>query len=639
MTITSDEYASSSFIPHHAKIDQYQIYSLIVDDFRVETINTISTEGRSYPIPDGFVRAIYLNGSGGYDGSYVIGEIQSVVAEKKITRTIAASTDGMVTFQSFSPVGKIPIDFSAIAKQFPARRPGSIAVNDPGLFYAAEARISEPQRASYRDLITGRPTDDATGLLIDSRTLPAYYQGVATSTRKIRWGYYRKNNLETHPNVAHSLDWLTGELSVVVGQGYRLPINNPALGTLTIDNQTAGELIELPNNYPLDLIRVGANLGQLISGWDALYTVPPPINRSRPWADGYTTSFGLGMFPPGFEAGTFWEYAFTSGGQGAPTNAIRQLIESTYIPRTRILAANNDRWNHGSFTANSDPPGSTHGACEVNEYELFYQPNADGSIGSYTMDSPRLLEIHLSLDAGKFALDDLGQPRVTNLGWYIERLGWFVGLRRQKDGKFLTAAQAEKYQRTRLNKPTWPAGQYSDSEWGNRGMAIPYLPASYENGQRQDNQWDLVHDLPQLLQALHDQIDASQGIQHNGEIRIPVGGKVQSYPNQGAMLTDLAMRAIELQAMAEKMLVMDVETSNSVRELFAGIGIPVASKSVPVQIGGKTREIYYPAFQVGKGSILDRLTALAQNIGIILGALMPRNTKDERMNPFERKPN
>jgi hypothetical protein len=631
--ILLDEYVSPDYLAHHARIDQYQIYSLIIDDYIKETTITSSSDGEYYPFPDQWITPVFP-ASGAADGSYF-----AVSREAKrtiVTESLAANLNTCVTFQSFDPSEKIPIDFASIAKAYQVRYPKSVRVNYWFGLLLEPAVITEKQRSNYHDLITGKPMDRITGAILDSRLLPVHYKGVAASTRKIKWGYYRRNELETHPSVKHSLDWLTDSIAVKAGQSYHLPINNPVLGTLVIDDQTAGELLDKPGDYPLSLVRFGADLNTLINTWDELYS-DPGILEDRPWADGYSIYYVEVGFPSWADP-TYHTHSLAATGTPPPNNALRLKYEENAISKTRILAANNDVWGHGAMTADSDPPVASHPLFQVDDFTLFYKPNADGSIGSYIMDSPRILEIHQALDAGKFALDDLGQPRVTNLGWYIERLGWFAGLRRQKNGDFLTEAQAKKYKRTRLNKPDWPAGQYSDSEWGNLGMAIPYLPTAYENGQRQDNQWDLVHDLPQMLQALHDQIDASQGIQHNGEIRLPVGGKVQSYPNQGAMLTDLAMRVIELQTMAEKMLVMDVETSNSVRELFAGIGIPVASKSVPVQIGGKTRQIYYPAFQAGKGSILDRLTALAQNIGIVLGALMPRNTKNEQMNPFERKP-
>jgi hypothetical protein len=270
-------------------------------------------------------------------------------------------------------------------------------------------------------------------------------------------------------------------------------------------------------------------------------------------------------------------------------------------------------------------------------------------ITTYTMNSILLIEaaakietIYKALDAGTYATytDENGQelPRVTNIGWYMEKMANILGLRRKPNGKYLDAVDQAKYDRNRLNSPKWAQGDYDLNSWGNKGYALRHLPTSYENGQRQDNQYDLVHDLPQLLAAILDQIDLGQGLQHTAAIRMKVGKEVQSYPNVGQLTIDLAARVIEMEALVQKMAVMQIETSNSVRELFPGIGIPVATKSVSIDIGGKQQRIFYPGFQSGKGSILDNLSAIKVNLGIALGQLMPQKKPDSRWNPFDRKP-
>jgi hypothetical protein len=80
--------------------------------------------------------------------------------------------------------------------------------------------------------------------------------------------------------------------------------------------------------------------------------------------------------------------------------------------------------------------------------------------------------------------------------------------------------------------------------------------------------------------------------------------------------------------------VMSIETSNTVRELFPAIGIPTSTKAVTIDIGGKKQNIYYPAFQAGKGSIRDLLGAIATNLGIMAGQMAPGGQRDNRMNPF-----
>jgi hypothetical protein len=470
------------------------------------------------------------------------------------------------------------------------------------------------------------------------------YTAIAATTGLAKYSYWASNLLEAHPLVDITLDYREEEIYLKKGQPYTVTLYYPLAHTLTL---TAN--LQRPYGKPIELVSL------LTSNRDYKNSLPtPPPPPSGPY------DLPNLVLPTWIYALPWFRRVFAHYCEGYPPhpNIINVFPYSPPLDKDFVaLPAANGRWQQTPSVPSQIYPPYTGHYLEpslpsynptTDPYNWHFKQLPDSQFGEIIMDSPRTLEllekvrlIVLALEAETYATDPNdpdGAPRVANLGWMIDRLTKWAGIRRMPNGKFLPDGEAEKYKRQRLSNPKWGAGQFSDREWGNQGMAVPYLPTTYENGQRQDRQFDLVSSLPDLLLALHDQIDASQGIQHNGEIRLPIGGKVQSYPNQGAMLTDLALRVAEMEGIIERMLAMQIETSNSVRELFPGIGIPVASKSVSVQIGGKVKQIYYPAFQAGKGSVTDRLTALAKNIGIILGALMPRNTKDERMNPFERKP-
>jgi hypothetical protein len=82
---------------------------------------------------------------------------------------------------------------------------------------------------------------------------------------------------------------------------------------------------------------------------------------------------------------------------------------------------------------------------------------------------------------------------------------------------------------------------------------------------------------------------------------------------------------------------MGIESGNTLRELFPGIGIPVTTKSVHVEIGGKAKEIFYPAYQQSKPSIRQMLGSLEEQAAIIFGALMPRKNLIKALNPWSKK--
>jgi hypothetical protein len=621
--LAQDTTRSPQFDDLHARLDNYQIYSLAWCDQLITGTETAHQIAVSLPAEE--QQQVYQ-----YYGVTPYETNHPAIITSGMVSEISNEARSCIAFQSFDPAGIIPFDFAELVSAFPSYSPRSISYyyspfsrpnfGGPTRYLSIDHAIGR-RRADYRSLITGNA--------LDSRSIPLV-QGTATSTRRIKFGCYQKNTLETHPSLLASLDWQIGTVEVLAGESYMLRVI-PVLGTLVVDNQTRAELIAsttAPNTYPLKYL-FSDQLSDLFTEWDALYPMPAP---TPPPPEPLASTLVID------EAVEFIADARTYVTLGQTTR-VRDLQPE---PIVRVMAANNDYWGYGSSTQPKNRPPNDHGLFSFDHQQLFETLQPDGSYGIYMTDSPRILEIHAALEAGTYAtyIDENGQqlPRVANLGWLIEKMSNILGLRRKPSGKYLDKVDQAKYDRTRLNSPKWAQGDYDLNSWGNKGYALRHLPTSYEKGQRQDNQYDLVHDLPQLLAAVLDQIDLGQGLQHTAEIRMKVGKEVQSYPNVGQLTIDLAARVIELEALVEKMVVMQVETSNSVRELFPGIGIPVATKSVSIDIGGKQQQIFYPGFQAGKGSILDSLSAIKMNLGIALGQLMPQKKPDSRWNPFDRKP-
>jgi hypothetical protein len=492
------------------------------------------------------------------------------------------------------------------------------------------------------------------------------FEATALETGSLTVNYWAHNNLEAHPLITFTADHRRLKIKMLKGEKFRLQLNQPIAETLSLVTSRGGlpafsEVSSTTLNKPSNIgeyLDTSSAYGQRVQ---SIYQTPPLILEPekgkknnlfhiKNWLKIYLSSNN--------------DFINGGTGQGSELTLNNQVVGQDY-PRIaseiivnagslvyQELPALNDIWGHGRNEIGYPLLDSRLPELEdanTTFFDLFLKPQQDGSIGDLIMDSPRLLEIqeknneiHAALDAGKYAFftDEDGQklPRVTNIGWYIEKIGNILGLRRKPDGKYLDAVDQARYDRTRLNSPKWELGDYDLNSWGNKGYALRHLPTTYEGGQRQDNQYDLVHDLPQLLAAILDQIDLGQGLQHTAAIRLKVGKDVQSYQNVGQLTIDLAARVIEMEALVQKMAVMQIETSNSVRELFPGIGIPVATKSVSIDIGGKQQRIFYPGFQSGKGSILDNLSAIKVNLGIALGQLMPQKKPDSRWNPFDRKP-
>jgi hypothetical protein len=135
-----------------------------------------------------------------------------------------------------------------------------------------------------------------------------------------------------------------------------------------------------------------------------------------------------------------------------------------------------------------------------------------------------------------------------------------------------------------------------------------------------------------LFEALRDELDLSIGIQHSGAIRLPVGDQVQAYPK-----IDLSARAIEQEATIRRLLIMMVEVTNTNRELMAGLGIPVTTKHLQIEVGGKVESIEYPAYQQSMPSAGERISGLEKNLGIIMGMLLLHKNMLKNMNPWAKK--
>jgi hypothetical protein len=505
-----------------------------------------------------------------------------------------------IAFQSFDPHGKILQDFSIFVDNYPA-----LSING---------------KSNYLHLIAGNP--------FDSRAILNTLSFTATQTEIVTLSYYRRNEYETHPKISYTLDWFERVYHFKQGRNYQIDFANIVLGTLLASSANFKSIVSNynePGKIP-GIYLFSDNIQNLIDYWNSLYPPPVPIDYSKT-ADHYTLTDTTPI----------------------PPEAVYQISVSTSVALTRVMAANNDKWGYGTNVIAKNRPPNNHQIFQFDHQKLFETPQSDGSYGEYMTDSPRILElwqtipkivnIWNAIDAETYG-EDPDQPgikRVANLGWGIMKIMEVLGIRRQPNGKYLTTAESKKYERTRENAPTWKQGDYGIDEWGKFGMASRYLPTTYKDGQRQDDQWDIVHDFPQLLASKIDQLDHALNIQHGSEIRIPVGKEVQAYPNQGAATIDTAARIIQLERMVEQLLVMNIETSNSVRELFPGIGIPITTKAVKVDVGGQIRDIQYPGYQQSKPSMAESIGSLKSNLAIALGALMPRKSpKKNPLNPWSK---
>jgi hypothetical protein len=511
-----------------------------------------------------------------------------------------------IAFQSFSPHGKIEQSFDNFIRDYPINKYTENKVN-------------------FTHLITGLPAYDA-------RILPDSVTFTAPTTGKIKYSFYRNNRYETHPRVAYSLDLIYKSINVKQGKTYTIDLAGIVLGTLLIDNIQIEGLARtyVKNNQLPAMFLFEDNLSSITTYWESLIPISPPGTQPR-------------------LASSFTQTA----PQYIPNDLVFQQTFITSVPNIRIVAANNDHWGHGNNVVSQNLPSGTHRLFSFDYETLFEQLQADGSFGTYIMDSIRLIDaatqveaIFKALEAEKYSTNATtpGNDRITTLGWMIEAGNRVLGLRFDDDGNINFEKEKAQFLPATLNNPdTEPDANgrkngYNLTSFGHRGRYIPYLPTTYNSGNKEEILTDIVHDLPQMFEAGLRQIDKSLGIQHGSEIRINgLDGKVQSFPNQLALLLHMSRQIEEIRFSTAKTFNVAVVTSAEVRELFSGIGVPATNKFLTLQDTLTGHEVQLPYFghQKNQLSILKELSTIKINLAVQNGMMLPKKS-NPLFDPFKR---
>jgi hypothetical protein len=430
---------------------------------------------------------------------------------------------------------------------------------------------------------------------------------VPTFSGELSIGYYRPNRLEPILGL-RSIDWIEYQIEVTKDRPIYLPIKDVVLGTLWISNPTIASQIR------------------------AL----PTIAGGYTWGD---------LFPENVDPlFTKWRSQYN---EPLPTYSGDILIETIYSPpivTVRRLGANNDVWHNGT-TIDDAEIDLTHPMFEVDEsrtidYHFIFNQDTD-SLGRLVMDSPKIVELWTHFCSQYPVLNDIDNdlPRVNTHGYYLTKIAHLLGHRVNANGEVDLRKEAEIVPQL-LNKPRWKQGDtsYSQYAYGKKGLVVPSLPTSYDRQGRLLEQYHICHDIPQLLAALHSDIDKSLGIEQGSQIRVKgLDGKIVPFQNQLALAIDNQQRVQIMSERIEKLYGMNLVQSQELRGLYSGIGIPTSVEKLPVlDVKGKIKTyLPYHTHQQSQSSILGHLTAIKMNLSIALGTLMPK-AENKSLNPFKR---
>jgi hypothetical protein len=412
----------------------------------------------------------------------------------------------------------------------------SFIINPP-----PRAVSNKKSTAYYQKSIKYKPkaTDFFTGYYLDSLPVEVAttVNFTATTAGELSLEWYEENKLETVG--CRSFDRHHRKYRFFAGQSTSIEITG-LLGSLQVGGSAASDFKTALAANPATSGRPAAwllsdKLTDLYNYWIALYNAHnPPV---APPPDGWTLS------------------------------TTRNLPITWTI--TQIGATNSWRGQNGHniLDANTGllvplPPSQV--------AALYSNPQPDGTIGDYMADSPRLKEIHETLNAG------VTSAQTTTVAWQIDRLLKLLG------GRYLPTGEPDwgaidAHKRQHWQTASAAAGTYGVGSWGSAGMALPVAVDRFVgDGQIAEGGGAAIHDLPQLLLELIEQLMTALGTKELGAIDI----NGDRFTNLPSLLTGIYTQNRENNRLLQSSLVSSIATQEMTKELIVATGARLIIKSI-----------------------------------------------------------
>jgi hypothetical protein len=437
------------------------------------------------------------------------------------------------------------------------------------------------------------------GYYLDTRSLPKIIEITPTKTKTLKLGYYSGNPYEPIAGLA-SIDWLHYSVNLIKGKPIKLPINNPAFGTLWVDDLEVESIIRaMPNTaleYPVRAY-FPDEVPILFAGWNVLYNAEN--SKSLPSGSG----------------------------------SLIAIIETHQTSSTlRILGANNNAWDNGLIVGDLGTNLNHPMFAVDNEraYDWHVKPQSDGSNGTLIMDSIRTIETHRlvqligkALNVFKFAVNTIDETidRVSNLGWYVENIARVLGIRADANGQINIESEKKITRKILKTGEEVDQTKYSGNSFGSEGMLVRRLPNYFDKNTIKSGGIVGIHDLPQLMLEILDQINLGIGLQESGAIEINHGGTVHRYPSLLALVTEIAVHQFSQSSYAKSTHISSLVTQEQTKEIISGLGLPTVSKTLLRTANGNKAAIPYWGI-APQASLAKRIDTCTYNVGIVLGQLL-----------------
>lgn len=464
--------------------------------------------------------------------------------------------------------------------------------------FTSKVEWIEYEKRGYNPNLPPKPcyTDLLKGYNLDSRRIPSY--PIIRFDRDINFtiGYYAENSLEQVEGL-RSIDWRTYRMSAKKNKPITLPIYDCVLGTLYFsDSSINSRFADLP-------------------GVSGKYQWSDLLPNAIPDLFGYWNSLVAPTSPP----------------ELPPAGALSVLTTvSTELRRiVHTIPANNNVWGNRTTLTDEVNPDPSHPMYLVNQSRAngwHLEIQNDQSIGTLIMDSPRTIEIHAALEAGRYAYDentdpDERLPRIANLGNLIERIASLLGYRPEPDGTF-NKDREKSLVRTIVDATSQVDAQsVGVNNFGDGGMIVRRLNNSFDGDKIKNDRCVIVQDLPQLLAEYQDQINLAMNLQESSAIEIKKDKETARYPNQLALLVEILNLLNANNDMTRSGLVSSLVAQGQSSEIIAGLGLPSVTKTLPIEICNKVEELPYKGISPHR-SISQEIATCTHNVGIVLGQLI-----------------
>jgi hypothetical protein len=473
---------------------------------------------------------------------------------------------------NFLPDGTVPIDL------FVDNAPPSIwwAI-DRSLIHQMSWEIyvrSITLKPCYMDLLSGYSKDD--------RLVPSYPVISPAQSKVVKISYYRENKLEGIPDL-RSICWMVYKCELVQDEVYILPIKDCVLGTLYIDDDSFADEVKLlptdTDSYPWQYL-FPSDLHDLFNQWESLWL------------------------------------ATTTGGITTEERILHKL------------AANNDIWHNGNLTMNLDIGFiSNHPMFQVNHqraYDWYIKPQLNTTaLGDLIMIDPMTMEIHRALDAGKWGVnpDDPTIPRMINLGWLIEKIGYLLGCRLKPNGDVNTTQDKKLIAEVIDSNKKIDPKKVGINTFGLDGMLVRRITNRFKKDKIVSDQCVILQDIPQIIQEYFEQSNIALGIQESSAVEIKQQDGTARFNNQLEMLVELVNLMSSGNEMIRAGLVSSLVSQSQSNEIIAGLGLPCVTKTIPIKIDKQVLHLPYKGISAHR-SISQEIATCTYNVGIATGQLL-----------------